>query len=57
MNRRIVSPEYNENIIYQEDSSDKENIIRTVTIPELDEQEPTPDKTNDLAEIMVVTSY
>jgi len=57
MKSRIVSPEYNENIIYQEDSSDKENIIRTVTIPELDEQEPTPDKTNDLAEIMVVTSY
>ena len=45
MKSRIVSPEYNE------------NIIRYGIIPELNEQEPTPGKTTELAEIMVVTSY
>ncbi len=57
MKSRIVSPEYNENIIYQQGSSDNENIIRYGIIPELNEQEPTPGKTTELAEILVITSY
>jgi len=57
MKSRIVSLEYNENIKYQRGSSDIENIIRSGIIRELDEPEPTPDKTNDLAEILVITSY
>ncbi len=57
MKSRIVSHEYNENIKYQRDSSYKENIICSAIIPVLNEKEPTPDKTNDLAEILVITSY
>jgi len=57
MNSRIVSHEYNENIIYQRYSSDNENMISSAIISVINEKKTTPDKTNDLAEIMVVTSY
>jgi glycosyltransferase involved in cell wall biosynthesis len=57
MKSRIVSPEYNENIIYQKYSPDKENSFRSGIIPVLYEKEPTPDKMIELAEILVITSY
>lgn len=57
MKNRIVSHEYYENIISQQDYSAIENIIHDGISAKMFEQKLTSNRMNDLAEILFVTSY
>jgi len=57
MKYRIVSHEYYENIMHQQELSDPGNIIHSVINPKNNKQQPNPDNGNDLAEILFITSY
>jgi len=57
MKNRIVSQDYHEDIMHQQDLSEIENIIRGGIISKMEEKKPDPDKTNELAEILFITSY
>jgi glycosyltransferase involved in cell wall biosynthesis len=57
MKNRIVAHEYIEDITHQQELSDIKNIIRSGIKSKNDEQKPVPGETNDLAEILFITSY
>jgi glycosyltransferase involved in cell wall biosynthesis len=57
MKNRIVSHEYYEDIIGQQEYSDIEYIIRKKILLEIGEKEAESEKKNDLAEILFITSY
>ncbi len=57
MQNRIVSHEFDADIIHQQELADLENNIHSMINPEINKQKLNPDKTNDLAEILFITSY
>jgi glycosyltransferase involved in cell wall biosynthesis len=57
MKNRIVSHEYYEDIIGQQEYSDIEYIIRKKILLEMGAKEMEPEKKNNLSEILFITSY
>jgi glycosyltransferase involved in cell wall biosynthesis len=57
MYNRIVSHEYYEDIIREQDVSEVENIIRTGVLSRMNDSKPFPDKANDPAEVLFISSY
>jgi glycosyltransferase involved in cell wall biosynthesis len=57
MQNKLVSHEYYEDIIGHQEYSDIEYIIRKEILLEIGEKEMKPEKKNDLAEILFITSY
>ncbi|MBN1416814.1 MAG: glycosyltransferase [Bacteroidales bacterium] len=57
MKDEIVLNEFDYNIVNQIELSDIKSLIHTGIIPEIKGQKPDRDNTNDLAEILFITSY
>jgi glycosyltransferase involved in cell wall biosynthesis len=55
MKNEIVTPEFDDDIMRQQELSDLENTIHSRIVPEHNKQKPK--NTNDLAEILFITSY
>src|SRR5665647_653846 len=57
MKNEIVSHEFDDGIKHQQELSDIENSIHSMITPKNNEQKPLQDNTNDMAEILFITSY
>jgi len=57
MKNEIVSHEFDDGITHQQELSDIENSIHSMITPKNNEQKPLQDNTNDMAEILFITSY
>jgi glycosyltransferase involved in cell wall biosynthesis len=57
MENKIGSRKYIEDILYPQNFPGIGDLIRTTLIAEKDEQKPDPETTNDLVEILFITSY
>jgi len=57
MKNKIASHEYDDDIMHQQELSDIENIIHSSISPKNNKQKSNTNITNDLAEILFITSY
>ena len=57
MKNKIVSREFDDDIMHQQELYEIENVIHSAITPENNKQKPNKDNPNDLAEILFITSY